>query len=189
MGEKPKEMTIREFLEKSMPTLPENHKKKQIQVIEQVMRDGIPLKESLKISPDLIEFFYAQGTRLYMLKKYDEALKFFYMLYLLDAKNTRYSMGIAACYHMLNDFDQAMVWYLILSMIDQKNPMGFYHLSDCELKQGDKKSSLFFLHKALERIDRDPKHEKLKERILRLATVLNEEIDKEELVATKSEGS
>lgn len=180
MAEKVKEISIHEFLEGSMPKMAEKDRKKQIEAIEQVMRDGIPLKESLKIAPDVIEFLYGQGTRHYMLKKYEEALKFFYMLYLLDAKDTRYSMGLGACYHMLNDFDQAMIWYLILSMIDPTNPMGYYHLSDCELKQGDKKSSLFFLNKALERIGENPKFRTLKERILRLATVLEEEINREE---------
>lgn len=185
MVQKEKEMTIQGLLEEWMPEMPEVQRKKQVEAIHQMMTSGIPLKDSLKIAPDVIEFLYSQGVKLYMIGKYAEALKFFYMLYLLEGKNPRYSMGLAACYHMLKDFDQAMVWYLILSMIDRENPMAYYYLSDCELKQGDKKGCLFFLHKTLDRIGENPVYSQLKERILRMTPLLDQEIDLEEIESSK----
>lgn len=172
------EVTLEAFVRKTSPSLSEKEVKKQVEVIEKAFKDGIPPKDSLGFTRDSIEFLYGQGHRLYMMRHFNEASRFFHLLYTLDASDPRFALGIAACYHGEKDFQNAMAWYIALSLIDASSPMPFYYLSDCAREVHDPEAELFFLKKCVEVAGKNSEYEALKERVLRSIPPLEEEFNK-----------
>lgn len=170
--------TIEEALIDISPQLSEKERKKQLEAIKKSILQGVPFKDTLEISDDVIEFMYSQGHRLYMIGKYAEAVRFFQMLHILHPQDARFAFGVAACHQMLNHFEESVAWYLIAAMTDTESPLPYYHISDCYVKQGDKESALFFLYKALRRVGSDSKYSTLKERIVRSIESLEKEVAK-----------
>jgi len=175
------QMSIEEALAQIAPTLSPKDRKKQAEVIEKALMEGVPLKESLGISSDSIEFFYSEGYRLFLLRKYEEALKYFRLLYLLNGSDPRFAFGIAASYHKQKDFQNALSWYLTLATLDDTSPMPFYYMSDCFLKLGDTEFALDFLKKSVELAEGNFTYKELKERMLRAITALEKHLEKEVL--------
>ena len=171
-------ITIEELIKKKAPNLSDKERQKQVEAIEKMFAEGVPLKETLNITPDVLEFLYSQGNRFYLLRKYQEAARFFQMLFLLNPIDARYAFGVAASYQMLKDYDQAISWYIVLMIIDQESPLPPYHASDCFLKKGDKDSALLFLKKTLERIGDKKEYAPLKERASRMMAPLEKEVAK-----------
>lgn len=173
---------IHEMVEKSSPTLPLETRKKQEEVIHDLIFEGKSLKDGIGLSAGAIEFFYSQGHRLYFSKKYDEALRYFHLLFLFDPSDPRYSLAIAATYQMMKDYEHAVQWYMTLSLIDKESPLPFYYMSDCALKRGDPFSAIYFLNKTIEYCEGHPEFEKLKQQAIRMIPPLENALKaKEEL--------
>ena len=169
--------TFAEALKDVAPNLSEKEREKQLEVIEKAILHGVPMQETLEITPDVMEFIYSQGHRLYMTRQHDEAGRFFHLLYILNPKDARFAFGLAACHHMQKHFEEAVAWYLVAALADPESPLPFYHISDCYLLQDDKETALYFLYKALRRIGDEKKYEPLKERILRTIDSLKKEVE------------
>lgn len=169
-------ITIDEAIKNLTPHLSQKEQEKQIQALKGLLMEGKTLKESFNIGKDILEFMYSEGSRLYRLHKYEAASKYFHLLYLLDGKDTRYVLGIAACYHMLKNYPLATFWYLVLAVLDLKTPLAFYHLSDCYIQQGEKKAGCYLLKKVIERIGKNPAYAQLKERTTLMIGQLEKEI-------------
>jgi type III secretion system low calcium response chaperone LcrH/SycD len=180
MGKEKEYESIEEALRVIDPNLGEEERAKQVEAFEKSFLEGVALKDTLGISGDAVEFMYSQGYRFYMMRKYQEASRFFHMLYLLNPKEARFPFALAACHHHLNHIEEAVAWYLLTSLIDAESPLPYYHISDCFLKQGDKESALFFLQKTLERIGGAKEYESLEERVKRMIVPLEEEESKKE---------
>lgn len=172
---------IHEMIEKSSSELSEKDRQKQEEVIHDILFEGKSLKESLGLSASAVEYFYSQGYRLYLIRKYDEALRYFHLLFLFDPSDARYSLGLAATYHLLKDYEHAVQWYMTLSLIDTESPMPFYYMSDCALKRGDPFSAIYFLKKAIEFCGDIPEFSQLKIQALRMIPPL------EKALAAKNE--
>lgn len=146
-----KKLTVEEVVNKTAPNLSPKDKKKQAEAITAMIRKGVPLKKSLGLSNEMLEFIYSEGRRHYMIRKYPEALKHFYLLYFMDPADPRFSFGIASIYHMQKNYDLANIWYLVATQIDTASPLPYYHMSDVALQQGKKRDAVFHLKKTIQK--------------------------------------
>lgn len=153
---------IHGILEQNDSGLSEEGKKKQEEVLNDILLEGKSLKESLGLSASAIEYFYSQGYRLYLIRKYSEALRYFHLLFLFEPSDPRYALGLAATYQMMKDYEHAVQWYMTLSLIDTESPMPFYYMSDCALKRNDPISAIYFLKKTIEYCKDNPEFQKIK---------------------------
>jgi type III secretion system low calcium response chaperone LcrH/SycD len=135
------------------------------ELTDKLIRQGLPLKDGLGISNQVLEGMYAQGYRLYNTGKYVEAIHLFRMLILFDPNEAKYLLGLAACFHMLKEYRSAIQTYTMCSMIDPHNPIPFYHSSDCFIQTKDFVSAAVCLEMAIEKATK-PEYAKLKERAL-----------------------
>lgn len=168
---------IHEMVEKGSTSLSEEDKKKQEEVINDIIFEGKSLKESLGLSASAIEYFYSQGYRLYLIRKYDEALRYFHLLFLFDPSDARYALALAATYQMMKDYEHAVQWYMTLSLIDTESPMPFYYMSDCALKRGDPFSAIYFLKKTIEYCEENPEYNQLKAQAERMIPPLEKALN------------
>lgn len=168
MKENEDSFSIAETIAIHSPDLTDLEFQKQVEVIEKLLLEGKPLGESLNLTPDAIEFIYREGHRLYMMKKYADAVRYFQLLYMLAPLDARFSFGVAASHHMLHDYEQAVIWYLTLSLVDKDSPLPYYYLSDCAEKQQDPASALFYLEKAVGKCGNQLVFAELKQRVLRM---------------------
>lgn len=173
--------TIEQTIAELTPDLRPHEKKKLSEAIEKSLKDGVPIRTTLGINNDTMEYLYAYGHRQFSLRKYAAAERIFQMLYMLNPLDSRYALGIAAAYQMDKKYDQAIGWYLALSSIDERSPLPFYYMSDCFLKKLENKASLEYLKKAIERCGEIPEYANLKERALRMIVPLEAQIQKEEM--------
>lgn len=175
-----KEESLNDFIhgmvEKSSSGLSEEDKKKQEEVIESIIYEGKSLKESMGLSASAIEYFYSQGYRLYLIRKYEEALRYFHLLFLFDPSDPRYALGLAATYQMMKDYEHAVQWYMTLSLIDTESPMPFYYMSDCALKRGDPFSAIYFLKKTIEYCGDIPEYDLVKTQAERMIPPLEKRL-------------
>lgn len=172
---------IHEMVEKSSSGLSDEEKKKQEEVINDIIFEGKSLKESLGLSAAAIEYFYSQGYRLYLIRKYDEALRYFHLLFLFDPSDPRYALALAATYQMMKDYEHAVQWYMTLSLIDSASPMPFYYMSDCALKRGDPFSAIYFLKKTIEYCEGKPEYNQLKTQAERMIPPLEKKLKESEI--------
>lgn len=173
--------TIQQTIAELTPDLAPNEKKTLSLAIEKSLSEGIPIRKTLGINDDTMEYLYGYGHRQFALRKYGSAEKIFQMLYMLNPLDSRYALGIAASYQMDKKYDQAIGWYLALSSIDENSPLPFYYMSDCFLKKLENKASLEYLKKTIERCGDNPEYANLKERALRMIIPLEAQIKKEEM--------
>lgn len=132
-------------------------------------------KEVMGLTDAMVEGIYGQAYRLYNTGKFDEAIKIFRMLVMMNSTEPKYSMGLAACFHMKKNYKAAVDAYAIVQVIDPNNPVPFYHLSDCFIQMGDLSSACYSLEMAVKRAADKPEFKALKEK----ATLTIESLKKE----------
>src|SRR5262249_55436431 len=71
----------------------------------ELLRGVIPLK--LRPTDQQIEKYYEKAYNLYKAGRYKEALPFFHILTMVNAKHPKYHMALGACYHMLKEYKTA----------------------------------------------------------------------------------
>lgn len=167
-------------------TNPEEIKKKREEVLHNVLDKKMRLKEALGINDQTMEYLYSHGYQLYKIGKYKEAGRMFHMLYLLNAADLRFSMGIAACYHMQKEYLLASDWYFVCAALDQLSPLPYYHISDCLYKMNNKVGALIVLKMMQGRLTDDPKYKVIKERANRMTEALSKELSIKQLPETKA---
>jgi type III secretion system low calcium response chaperone LcrH/SycD len=145
---------------------------------ENVVKKGLAPKDLMGMSDAMVEGVYGQAYRLYNTGKYKEASHLFRLLIMLNATESKYSMGLAACYHMLKAYESAVQVYAICALLDPENPIPHYHSSDCYIQMGDKVSAMIALKMAQERAGNKPQYATLKDRTALTIKSLQKEIEK-----------
>lgn len=144
----------------------------------QVLNKGKTAKETLGLTDAMVEGIYGQAYRLYNTGKYKEAIQIFRLLIMISPVESKYTMGIAACFHMLKQYKDAAKAYMVVGVIDPETPIPFYHLSDCYIQIGDYTSALIALTNAVERSGDKPEFRVLKGRALLSIDGLKKELGK-----------
>lgn len=152
---------------------------------KQVMEKGRLPKDAWGYSDAMVEGIYGQAYRLYNTGKYKDAIQLFRMLIMLDSTETKYVMGLAACFHMMKAYKQAAETYTLCAVLDKETPIPHFHASDCYLAGDDKISALVALKMAIERAGEKPEFTTLRDRAKLTADNLKKELDLKEEGAEK----
>jgi len=136
---------------------------------------GLP-KDLLGINDGMIETIYGQAYRLYNTGKYKDASQMFRLLIMLNPTESKYSMGLAACFHMLKEYASAIELYTICGTLDPENPVPHFHASDCYLQMDNPISALVSLEMAVKRAGEKPQFSTLRDRALLTISSVKEKI-------------
>jgi len=107
-----------------------------IELIDDYIESGKPLKDLLQISDNTIEIIYTSAYTLYQNARYDEAIRQFYFLTLLTPWAAKFHMGVAACLHHQKNYPDAIRIYILVIALDPTNPFPHFYLHDCQLELG-----------------------------------------------------
>lgn len=158
-------------------------------LLEKAKSGAFTPKDLLRVSDAQMESVYAQAYRLYNTGKYKEASDLFRSLIMANSNETKYSLGLAACFHLMKDFEAAAQLYLFCNMLDEKSPIPAFHASDCYLQMRDKASALVSLTMAIDKAGDRPEYKVLKDRATMTAKALKKELklkDEDEENLTKA---
>lgn len=133
---------------------------------DNIVKKGMLPKDALGLSDAVVEGIYAQAYRLYNTGKYSEASHLFRMLVMLNTTESKYILGLAACFHMLKEYLNAVQTYSMCSILDPENPIPHYHASDCYVQMKDNLSAIIALDLTVQRAGNKPEYSKIKERAL-----------------------
>lgn len=109
------------------------------------------IKDVLGFKDESIEGVYGQAYLLYNTGRYRDASEIFRLLIMLNSTESKYLMGLAACYHMLKEYTSAASTYNLVSLVDPENPVPYFHASDCYIQLGDKVTAAIMLEMAIKR--------------------------------------
>lgn len=170
---------IRKFVELVLDlqkevVVPGDSREFMIDALTQSLENDTPLKDSIGITPEIIEFSYQQAYNRFQAGKYTEALPIFRFLERLDPTTARYSFATASCYHFLKQYKEAITHYLICSQCDPQNPIPYFHMYDCAKKLENPSLALAFLTKGETIAGDQPQYAQLKTRIQLEMTHLQE---------------
>lgn len=133
---------------------------------KKILEQGLSPKDAMGLSSQLLEGIYAQAYRLYNTGKYVEASHLFRMLILMDPSESKYVLGLAACFHMLKEYKNAIQTYTMCAILDASTPLPHYHSSDCFIQMKDYLSAIVCLELAIKCAGARPEYAKLKERAM-----------------------
>ena len=103
-----------------------------LEAIKQVM-NGKPVYEVAGWTTEQINDLYAKAYHQYKSGSYEEAMKIFRPLLVMDSTDNRIWMGFAACAQMLRQHDEALKGYGYASLLDPLNPKPFFHAMECHI--------------------------------------------------------
>lgn len=133
-------------------------------VVEKVLKGGMLVKDAMGLNDTVVEGIYAQAYRLYNTGKYIEASHLFRMLVTMNPMESKYTLGLAACFHMLKEYRNAVQAYTICSLIDPENPVPHYHASDCYIQMKDPLSAIVALEMTIKRAGDKKEYAAIKDR-------------------------
>jgi type III secretion system low calcium response chaperone LcrH/SycD len=135
-----------------------------VNVMDKLLKTGVMPREELGYNEERMEEIYGQAYRLYNTGKYVDALELFRLLIILDSTDSKYYLGLAACFHMLKEYENAVKVYAIAGIVDSQSPVPHFHASDCYLQMNDKASAILMLELAVLRSGDKPEYQILKDR-------------------------
>lgn len=141
---------------------------------------GTPIKDIIGLDNKIIDIMFGQAYQLYNTGKYEDASRIFQNLVMLNSTESKYMLGLAACYHMMKDYENAVKVYELCAMLDPKNPIPHYHSYDCFMNLGDKIAALNSIDMAIECSGDLPQFKVMKERAVLMVQNLEAELDKED---------
>ena len=133
-------------------------------ITKKMLTQGMSPKEAMGINDGLLESIYAQAYRLYNTGKYIEATHLFRLLVMMNSLESKYILGLGACFHMLKEYDNAIQTYTMCSVIDPESPIPYYHSSDCFIQMKDYLSAMVCLEMTISHAGDKPEYTKIKER-------------------------
>jgi type III secretion system low calcium response chaperone LcrH/SycD len=169
---------IRKAAENIGTTLSKEKSKDFQNIAAKAVQQGVMPKDMLGLSDAMVEGIYGQAYRLYNTGKYKDASQLFRLLIMLNSTESKYAMGLAACFHMMKEYKNAVSTYALCGIIDPENPIPHYHASDCYLHLQDPVSALIALEMAVKRAGDKSEYSTLKDRAMLTISSLKQEIDK-----------
>lgn len=131
-------------------------------ILDQVLVEGVTVREALEIPQPFIDKIYERGYSLFRSGKYKEAAVCFLFLTRLDPRDLRATFALAASHHKMGHYFAAINYYYTCCALDEKNPIPAYHLVDCFLKTDQLPLALGALVVAFDMAGETPMYAKLK---------------------------
>ena len=116
------------------------------EALERIRTDGaMTLSEMKGMTEDEVESIYAVGYNLASVGKYEDAVKLFRGLVMLDHLEKKHWYGLGAVYQQLRDFEKASQAYRVCLFLDFFDPKPALHCAECYLALGDEATALGLL--------------------------------------------
>ena len=116
------------------------------EALERIRKDGaLTLSEMKGMTEGEVESIYAVGYNLASVGKYEDAVKVFRGLVMLDHLEKKHWYGLGAVYQQLRDFEKASQAYRVCMFLDFFDPKPEFHCAECCLALGDEASALGLL--------------------------------------------
>lgn len=150
-------------------------------LVKDYAKESASAKEAMGLTDAFVEGIYGQAYRLYNTGKYKEASQLFRLLMMLNAKQPKYTLGLAACFHMLKEYKNAIQIYTVCGIVDPESPIPHYHASDCYMQMKDPVSAIIALEMAIKRAGERAEYKMLKDRALLTIDNLKKELQPKNL--------
>ncbi|QLH36287.1 MAG: SycD/LcrH family type III secretion system chaperone [Parachlamydiaceae bacterium] len=121
-------------------------------------------KDIFNLTTQQVEGVYARAYNFYQVGRYSEAAQIFRVLMMLNGSETKYVLGLAACFQMLKEYKDAADIYTFCTLIDPQNPIPYYHMSDCFMNLKDIPSAKVALKMAIQKAGEKAEYQILKDR-------------------------
>jgi len=169
---------IKSTVAKCGKKLTDEEKRQHEEALAKVFIEGIPPKDAMGITDDMMKALYGYAYNLYQGGKYEEANHAFRLLCMFEPGNGKYSLGLAACHHMQKHYQHAIEAYMLTAYVEPDNPLPFYHISDCYQQIGEPWCAVFALNNMLDRIDveKNPEYAMVKDRAVMTLEKLKKEL-------------
>ncbi len=128
------------------------------------------------LTDPMVEGIYAQAYRLYNTGKYKDAIQLFRLLVMLNPQESKFILGLGACFHLLKEYKNAAETYQLCALANPENPIPYYHSSDCYIQMKDPISAHIALEMAVKRAGEKPEYQTLKDRARLTLESLKKEI-------------
>jgi len=176
-------VTVADFIKTELDKLgtkvPSDKRKAYEEVLLKIFRDGMSPKEAMGLSDETMEALYGYAYRLYESGNFADSQRIFQYLVNFNAAETKYSLGLAACYHMQGKYQAAIEAYMLCAMFDQESPIPFYHIADCYVKMEMPEGALIALDDAI-RMAFLPRHTLIRERATLMRKKIRDELGLED---------
>lgn len=118
----------------------------------------------LNISDGQVEGIYNMGYQAYNQGKYEEAVSYFRVLYMLCPANEKYMFSLGLALERQRKFYEAATAYLYWSLLEQDKPLGYFRAGICFLEMEDQEAADDMFKKAIEISGDDDRYLPIKER-------------------------
>jgi type III secretion system low calcium response chaperone LcrH/SycD len=95
--------------------------------------NGKPMYQVAGWSTDQIDALYSAAYHHYQTGAYEEALKIFKPLLVMNSTDNRVWLGYGAAAQMLKDHEDALKAYGYASLLDPNDPRPFFHAMECHI--------------------------------------------------------
>lgn len=95
--------------------------------------NGKPMYQAAGWSKDQIDSLYSAAYHHYQTGAYEEALKIFKPLLVMNSTDNRVWLGYGAAAQMLKEHEDALKAYGYASMLDPLDPRPFFHAMECHI--------------------------------------------------------
>ena len=125
-------------------------------IVTNVLQGKTLMKTELGLDSNDIEAIYAVTYNVYTSGKYQEAMKLFGVLSLLDPMDYRFVFGGASCLQMMGEYPTASLYFQLAGGLDTENPAPMLHTAECLLAIKDRDGAKAALKQAMERAGTKP---------------------------------
>ena len=139
---------------------------------------GKNVKEVFEVSEEVVEGLYSFAYQKYRAGEYEEAAELFRYLVILEARNYKFLLGLAACLQKLQDYPSAASAYLLATMERTTDPVAYFHGANCFLKADQPETAYAFLKTAIHNSGDDPRFAEIKERAKLMADPFRKKLEK-----------
>ncbi len=98
---------------------------------------GGTYKDLANLDSKTMDAIYSAGHQLYQSAKYEDALKVFKYLCLMDNGCRKYFMALGGCQQMLNQLPEAIEMYSLAAVFDADDPLAPLYAGECHYQMGD----------------------------------------------------
>lgn len=119
-----------------------------------------PLTESLEISKKTLDYFYEAGLRLYDHHQFDEAMRVFQFITLLNGLGENVWMALGLCQIELSQFIEAIYSFGMAIWINPNDVLSHIFSAECYLELSEKNYARECLEKAQEILEKEQGYEK-----------------------------
>lgn len=147
---------IQEQIQKRGDKLSKEEQKQMEDIFIKVFEGNMTPKDAMGMTKEMMEVIYSYAYQQYTSGKYNDALLVFRYLKMLDNKDVRFPMGLAACYCKQKDYPAALYALELAAYLDLTSPIPMYHMADCYIKLNNIEMAAIHLQMTIDIAEKDP---------------------------------